>query len=54
MVKIGDIIEVNGKQGEITDIRKLQDGRYLICIKNKERECCFIEGDKDFKLIKDK
>jgi hypothetical protein len=52
MVNIGDEIVVNRKVGIITDIRQ-KEGRYLICLKASGKPYWFMEGDEDFKIIRE-
>lgn len=54
MVRIGDTIKTNdGVKGEVTNILfDERKKRFVICFKSEELLTYFIEGDKNFKVIK--
>jgi len=55
MVKVGDKIETeDGFQGIVTHIMKGADDRYLIFFKERRHPHYFIEGDKKYRILKEK
>ena len=52
MVKIGDKIKVEGMTGEVIDIYE-RDRRYMIVFEWHGSIHMFLEGDKEFEVVKD-